>query len=82
MNSIEFGWFSGGYEKTKRTLFRLARKIPYVKRQVEAEVAKTARSMQESLDKDIGGMRFVTRLPQKSSSAVSRICIIIDAATM
>ena len=48
------------------------RKIPFVKKQVQAEIAKTAKSIQQSFVKDLKpGMSFYKRLPGRGMSAVS-----------
>ena len=64
--------FSGGIAKTKKAFFRNMRKIPFVKKQVQAEIAKTAKSIQQSFVKDLKpGMSFYKRLPDRGMSAVS-----------
>lgn len=64
--------YTGGFAKLKKWFFKTVRKIPYVKRQVQEEIDKTASNMHHTFSKDLKpGMSFVQRLPQKGSSAVS-----------
>lgn len=63
---------SGGFAKSKRIFFKLVRKIPIVRKEVQAEIAKTAHSIQDSFAADLKpGMRFLKRLPMKGSTVVS-----------
>lgn len=63
---------SGGFAKTKKNFFRTVRKIPYVRNQIQAEIDKTAKSLQLGFAKDLKpGMSFLKQLPAHGSSAVS-----------
>ncbi|KAF6031275.1 SGPL1 [Bugula neritina] len=66
----------GAVAKVKKAVFRWVRKIPYVQRQIQTEVSKTAKSMQDSFAKDLKpGMSFIRKLPfyGNSSDEVCRL---------
>ncbi|XP_067928778.1 sphingosine-1-phosphate lyase 1-like [Watersipora subatra] len=75
----EFFWCGeGGIAKLKKGTFRMARKIPYVKRQIAAEVSKTAHSMRQGFAKDLKpGMSFVRRLPTRGHSS-AEVCALAE----
>ncbi|XP_050394142.1 sphingosine-1-phosphate lyase 1 [Patella vulgata] len=55
-------------ERGKKEFFRLIKKIPYVKAKIDAEMAKTTKSMVESLYKDHAGHGYVCQIPMKGYS--------------
>jgi len=64
----------GGFAKTKKNFFRTVRKIPYVRNQIQAEIDKTAKSLQLGFAKDLKpGMSFLKQLPAHGSSA-AEVC--------
>jgi len=69
---INLDCVSGGIAKIKQQFFIIMRKIPSVRAQIEAEIKKTAVTMEESLSADLKpGMTFIKRLPMDGKTMVS-----------
>ena len=58
----------------------MVRKIPYVKKEIDVQIGKTAAAFRQALNNDLKpGMNFVRRLPPNGLSAVSDILHVADS---
>ncbi|XP_071550599.1 sphingosine-1-phosphate lyase 1 isoform X2 [Panulirus ornatus] len=55
-------------ERGKKTVFKLARKVPAVKARIEEEIEKVAVSMTQDLNKAIENTPYLTKLPEEGWS--------------
>ncbi|XP_066974810.1 sphingosine-1-phosphate lyase-like [Macrobrachium rosenbergii] len=51
------------FTRAKKTVFKLARKIPAIRNKIESEVAKVSVSMNETMNKSIDYAPYITKLP-------------------
>uniref|UniRef100_A0A6P7FCP7 sphinganine-1-phosphate aldolase n=1 Tax=Diabrotica virgifera virgifera TaxID=50390 RepID=A0A6P7FCP7_DIAVI len=52
-------------ERTKKTVFRLARRIPAIRRKIETELDTIAKSFEDDIKKSTSTVTYITELPQK-----------------
>lgn len=56
--------FSGLVERSKKTAFRLFRKIPAVKKQIEDELESISKGFEEDVRESTKNLTFITELPK------------------
>lgn len=65
------------YERGKKAVFRVARKLPHVKNMIEKEITKMSDGMSDDLNKAIDNTPYLVKLPEKGWSTEK----IIEEAT-
>ncbi|KAK4322607.1 hypothetical protein Pmani_006638 [Petrolisthes manimaculis] len=53
------------FERSKKMVFRLARKLPQVRAKIEEEISKVSLSMEEDFNKNIDYTPYLVKLPEK-----------------
>ena len=59
--------------RAKQMVFRLARRIPYVQREIAKARDDTLRSVYKDMEKSVNGHTFAQTLPEKGLSKVKKI---------
>jgi hypothetical protein len=68
---LKFKFFADVSTRIKQTIFRLARRIPAVQRQIAQARTDTLTSVYGNMEKSVRGHQFAKALPEKGLSKVN-----------